>query len=135
MPPSARAQLALVPCEGLREKSQAIQPPSECRMSFKREKVTQKHPQANDPMQSRGPVTFHLLSQGRWRTLQRSDGSVAGQATDKKRYELMLRGCENASRLATIAAMGRGADRVEIEDMRRAIEWANLSAANMQRRF
>jgi hypothetical protein len=55
------------------------------------------------------------------------------QDRDKRRYELMLRAQENASRLATIVSAGRGAERVEVEDMRWAIRMAELSAANMQR--
>ena len=40
------------------------------------------------------------------------------EASDRRRYELSMRVCENAIRLATIIAVGRGSVTVELDDMR-----------------
>jgi hypothetical protein len=40
------------------------------------------------------------------------------ETSDRRRYELSMRVCENAIRLATIIAVGRGSLTVEIDDMR-----------------
>ncbi len=40
------------------------------------------------------------------------------ETSDRRRYELSMRVCENAVRLATVIAVGRGSTTVEVEDMR-----------------
>jgi hypothetical protein len=49
------------------------------------------------------------------------------EATDKQRFELGMRTVENAVRLATIVAVGRGSKTVDVEDMRWGIQLSELA--------
>jgi hypothetical protein len=49
------------------------------------------------------------------------------EETDSQRYELGMRACENAARLATIVAVGRGSQTVDREDIEWAIKLAECS--------
>ena len=49
------------------------------------------------------------------------------EGSDRKRYELGMRACENATRWATNVAVGRGSPTVDKEDIAWAIAWTELS--------
>jgi hypothetical protein len=49
------------------------------------------------------------------------------ESSDRKRYELGMRACENAVRWATIVAVGRGSPTVDKEDIAWAIAWTERS--------
>jgi hypothetical protein len=51
----------------------------------------------------------------------------AYEGTDRRRYELGMRVCENAVRMATIVAVGRGSRVVEIPDIRWALSLSQQS--------
>jgi hypothetical protein len=53
------------------------------------------------------------------------------QATDKQRFELGMRTVENAVRLATIVAVGRGSKTVDAEDIRWGIRVSELALDTM----